>query len=143
MTKTRLQTQQSRESSRKEIFQQADKGNELSVSKNFIGSDEKVNSQQKEILNEKDHPINQNANNLEYDKKQSSKTNNKDSLQPINKENDPDKKDNSINPQQKVITCSDDTITSSDATIIIQKSKSSKTKADEAVVDKTESNTSF
>ena len=85
-----LETQQSRESSSKETFQQADKGNELSVSQNFNGSDEKVNPQQKEILNEKDHPINQNVYNLEDENKQSSKTNNKESLQPTEKENDSD-----------------------------------------------------
>ena len=39
---------------------------------------------------------------------------------------------------QKEITCSDDIITSSDGTVLIQKTKSSKTKA-----DKTESYTSF
>ena len=48
-----------------------------------------------------------------------------------------------MNPQQKEITSSDDTITSSDANIIIQKSESSKTKADEAVADKAESNPLF
>ena len=37
-----LETQQSRESSSKKTFQQVDKGNEDSVSQNFIGSDEKV-----------------------------------------------------------------------------------------------------
>ena len=65
-----LETQQSSDASSKEIFQQADKRNEDSVTQNFIGSDEKVNPQQKEILNEKDHPIKQNANNLEDDKRQ-------------------------------------------------------------------------
>ena len=65
------------------------------------------------------------------------------SLQPTDKENDSDKKDNSINPQQKEMTSGDDTISRSDATILIQKSESSKTKADEAVADKAESNTSF
>ena len=93
----------SRESSSKETFQEAEEGNEDSVSQNFIGSDEKVNPQQKEIINEKDHRINQNANDSEYDKKQSSKTNNKDSLQPTDKENDSDKKDNLVNPQQRNI----------------------------------------
>ena len=78
-------------------------------------------------------------------------TNKKEPLQPTDKENEAlvetneedyivhsDEKDNSFNPQQKQITSSDDTITSSDATIIIQKSESSKTKADKA-----ESNISF
>ena len=82
-------------------------------------------------------------NNLEDENKQSSKTNNKDLSQPTDKEKDPDKKENSVNPQQKEITISDDTITSSDATIFIQKSESSKTKAKEAGADKAESNTSF
>ena len=54
-----LETQQSRETSSKETFQQADKGSEDSVPQNIIGSDEKVKPQQKEILNEKDHPINE------------------------------------------------------------------------------------
>ena len=51
---TELETQQSRETSSKEIFQQAEKANEDLVSQNIIGSDEKVNP--------KDHPINQNVN---------------------------------------------------------------------------------
>ena len=87
-------------------------------------------------------------NNSEDENKQSSNTNNK-SLQPIYKENvdseetneegnviDSDKKENSDNPQQNKIT-------SSDATIMIQKSESSKTKADEAESDKVRKNTSF
>ena len=47
--KNQLETQQPRELSSKETFQQAGKGKELSASQNFIGSDEKVNPQQKEI----------------------------------------------------------------------------------------------
>ena len=130
-----LETQQSRETSSKETFQQADKANEDLVSQNVIGSDEKVNPQ--------DHPINRNVNNSKYENKQSSKINNKESLQPIDKENDSDEKDNLVNPQQKEILYSDDTIISSNRTIFIQKSVSSKTQADEAVADKAESYTSF
>ena len=85
----------------------------------------------------------ENANDLEDENIQLSKTNNKESLQPTDKENDSDEKDNLVNPQHKEITRSDDTITSSDGIIIIQKSESSKTKADEAVADKAESNASF
>ena len=48
-----LETQQSRETSSKETFQKADKANEDPVSQNFIGSEEKVNQQQKEILYKK------------------------------------------------------------------------------------------
>ena len=47
-----LETKQSRETTSKETFQQADKANEDLVSQNVIGSDEEVNPQ--------DHPINQN-----------------------------------------------------------------------------------
>ena len=103
-------------------------------------------------INEKDHSINQNVNNLEHETQRSSTTNNKESLHPTdiseetNEEDnvvDSDKKDNSINLQQKEIIYSDDTITSSDATVFIQKSESSKTNADKAVADKAESNTSF
>ena len=46
-----LETEQWRDSSSKETFQPTGKANELSVSQNFIGSDEKVNSQKKEIMN--------------------------------------------------------------------------------------------
>ena len=73
-----LDTQQSRDTSSKEIFQQADKGNEDLVSQNVIGSDEKINPQQKEIPNEKDHPFSQNIND------QTKKMN--ESLQPTDKE---------------------------------------------------------
>ena len=111
------------------------------MSQNIIGSDEKVNQQQKEIFNEKNHPINQNTNNS--DNESSFKTNIKESLQPTDKENDSDEKDNLVNPQQKEILYCDDTITSSDGIISIQKSVSSKIKADEAVADKAESSTSF
>ena len=72
-----LDTQQSRDTSSKEIFQQADKGNEDLVSQNVIGSDEKVNPQ--------DHPINQNVNNSKNENTQSSEINNKESLQPTDK----------------------------------------------------------
>jgi len=64
-TISELETQPSRKTSSKEIVQQADKGNEDSVLQNFIGSVEKVNPQQKEILDEMDHPMNQNVNDLE------------------------------------------------------------------------------
>ena len=67
-------------------------------------------------------------NNLEDENKQSSKTNNKESLHPRDKENEFDKKDNLVNSQQKETIYTDDTITSSDGTIIIQKSVSSKKK---------------
>ena len=145
-----FETQQSIETSSKETLQQVDKANKYSVPQNFISSDEKVNPQQKEKSNEKDHPINQNGNDLEDENKQSSTPNNKESLQPTDKENDStdkendsDEKDNLMNPQRKEIICSDDTITSSDATIFVQKSVSSNKQADEAVADKAESNTSF
>ena len=54
-----LVTQQIRESSRKlwRHFNKQTKKNILSLSQKFIGSYKKVNLQQKEILNEKDHPI--------------------------------------------------------------------------------------
>ena len=89
--------------------------------------------------------MNQNVKDLENNKKQSSKTNNKKSLQQTDKENDSDKKENSVNPRQRERKSSDDTITNSDATIFIQKSESSKTKENKAVAvaDKAESNTSF
>ena len=63
-----LETKQSRETTSKETFQQADKANEDLVSQNVIGSDEKVNPQ--------DHPINRNVNNSKYENKQSSKIRN-------------------------------------------------------------------
>ena len=56
-----LETQQSRETSSKETFQQADKANEDLVSQSLIGSGEKVNPQ--------DHPINQNVNDSKNEKK--------------------------------------------------------------------------
>ena len=136
-----LETQQSRETSSNEIFQQVDKANKDSVSQNYIGSNKKGNPQQQQIFNEKDHPIHQNTSDLVDES--SSKTNNKESLQPTDKENDSDEKDNLVNPQQKEITSSDDTITSSDGTIFIQKSVPSNKQADEVVADKAESNTSF
>ena len=59
-----LETQQSRETSSKETFQQANKANEGWVSQNVIGSDEKLNLQ--------DHPINQNVYNSNNENTQSS-----------------------------------------------------------------------
>ena len=44
---SKLQTQQSRNVSSKETFQQADMDYELSVSQNFIGSDEKLTHNRK------------------------------------------------------------------------------------------------
>ena len=66
-----LETQQSREISSKKIFQQTDKENEDSDSQIVIGSDENVNPQQKKMINEKDHPINQYVNNLKHETQQS------------------------------------------------------------------------
>ena len=77
-----LETQHSSKTSSTDTFQKIDKGNEDSDLQNVIASDENVNSQQREIINEKDHLINQNMNNLEHESQQSSKTNNKESLQP-------------------------------------------------------------
>ena len=81
-----LETQQSREISSKKIFQQTDKENEDSDSQIVIGSDENVNPQQKKMINEKDHPINQYVNNLKHETQQSPKTINKEPLQSTDKE---------------------------------------------------------
>ena len=90
-TISELETQQSIETSSKEIFQQADNANEDLVSQNVIGSDEKVNQ---------DHPINQNVYNSK-NKNKHTETNNKESLQPPDEENDSDEKGNFVNLQQK------------------------------------------
>ena len=63
------------------------------------GSEEKVNPQQQQIFNEKDHPINWNVNDSRNENKEPSKTNNKESFQQIKKENDSDEKDNLFNPR--------------------------------------------
>ena len=103
---------------------------------------------QKGKINEKDHQISPNVNNLEHETQQSPKTNKRESLQSTDKENGDlieaneegnvvgsDEKDNSVNPQQKEITSSDDAITSSVGTVLIQKAESLKTLADKVILD--------
>ena len=128
-----LETQQSRETSSKETFQQTDKGNEDSDSQNAISSIQ----HQEEIINENDHPINQNVNNVEDENKQASKTNNTESLQSTEKENEDLVETN----EEDYVVGSDEKENLVNRTNLIQRSESPKTKADKAVADKAESNT--
>ena len=101
-----------------------------------VNSDEKDSS-----VNQETQPTDQNENAIsptENKNRESEETNEADEKNVV----DSDEKDNLAKPQQRDIASTDGTITSSDATITIQKPDVSKSKADDAIADKAESNTS-